>query len=1037
MTDTATALLNPILNGPYDPPAAHFAIGPDGPTGEKKPGRRPSESFMAIPQERKGRGKASVQQLEIDFDLTGERREVNDTINGLRRDVELWRTRGYDGVTPISRKLLLHWADTDRENRTLFCQRDAAETAIFLTEVAGRRGYTDWRLRIDAANEEHNSGLPRIALKMATGTGKTVLMAMLIAWQTLNKVAAPRDTRFASKFLLVAPGITIRDRLRVLRPESDGNYYDERELVPADLRPRLGDARVVIANYHQFLPRLRKEFEGVSKTTREILAPGDGDRYVETAAEIVSRVLRDLGKDPGQIIVLNDEAHHCYQSRPLRMGKVSKDDSDRNKDARVWFRGLEAIRTTKGYGLKQVFDVSATPFYLGGSGWNEGYIFPWTVSDFSLMDAIESGIVKIPRLPIDDDAIGDETTFRALWSHVGDRLPKRLSSVPENWAPPEELQAALESLYRSYQREYERWNVTLRDHDEPPPVMILVCPNTVVSRLMTEWIAGREIEVDGETHYRHGRLELFDNTDGVGWRARPRTLLIDSAALESGESLPKDFLAAAGPEIARFKDDWRKQHPGADADQLTEQDLLREVMNTVGKKGMLGEHIRCVVSVGMLTEGWDANTVTHILGIRAFGSQLLCEQVIGRGLRRRSWALNEEGRFEPEYANVYGIPFAFIPGERAGKDPLPPPPAVEVGSVEGREGRRITFPRLSGYRVEMPDDELWLDTSDAEPFRVDQSQVPTKTETAGVLGEGELDDFNTDAEGRRNARVAFELAKRVLDLHFTDGGTNPRPWLFPRLLGFARTWIDEVLEFGEGFEAWHLTRSENELRRAAEALARCIVWQGNNRRELVQPIFDRSAPVGDTGDVHFVTRKRVYETKTSEISHVTLDGRDGNTWENLLAYECEMLANEGVVTSYVKNDRLGFDIPYVHEGMTHRYIPDFLLKLAPDPGDPEGLDRTLVVEVSGGRKNQQLRAVKAETARNVWCVAVNNHGGFGRWGYLELDTVIGLQRTLREAINGLYADDPIIGDWDNLSFSPARSTRPTRRVRFLEDDDGA
>lgn len=567
--------------------------------------------------------------------------------------------------------------------------------------------------------------------------------------------------------------------------------------------------------------------------------------------------------------------------------------------------------------------------------------------------------------------------------------------------------------------------------------MILVCPNTLVSKLMTEWIAGKELPSDNGTNLRPGRLELFDNVEGTRWRTRPRTLLIDSAALESGESLPKDFLAAAAPEIEKFKDDWSRQHPGADADQLTEQDLLREVMNTVGKRGMLGEHIRCVVSVGMLTEGWDANTVTHILGIRAFGSQLLCEQVIGRGLRRRSWALNEHGRFEPEYANVYGIPFAFIPGERAGKDPLPPPPAIEVGSVEGREGLRIRFPRLSGYRIEMPDDEMFFDTSDIEPFHVDQSQVPTRTVNAGVIGSSEVDDFNTDAHGRRNARVAFELAKLVLDREFTDGGTNPRPWLFPRLLGYARSWIDDVLVLGPGFEPWHLTRSENEMRRAAEALTRCIGWQGNNRRELIQPIFDRSAPVGDTGDVRFVTRKRVYETRTSEVSHVTLDGRDGNTWENLLAYECEMLANEGVVTSYVKNDRLGFDVPYVHEGVTHRYVPDFLLKLAPDPDDPDGLERTLIVEVSGGQKNQRLRAVKAETARNVWCVAVNNHGGFGRWGYFELDTVIGLQRALREAINNLYADDAIIGDPDKLSFSPARSTRPTRRVRFMEDDDGA
>lgn len=1026
----STALLNPILNGPFDEPQRHFVLGPNGPTGEIKPGRRLSESFIPIPQQRKGRGKTQPPeyQEELGFDLTGERREVNDTINGLRRDVELWRTRGYDGVTPITRKLLLHWADADRENRTLFCQREAAETAIFLTEVAGRRGYTDWRRSVDEANAEHNSGLPRIALKMATGTGKTVLMAMLIAWQTLNKLHTPRDTRFASKFLLIAPGITIRDRLRVLRPEDTGNYYDERELVPHDLRPRLNEARVIIANYHQFLPRIRREFEGVSKTTREILSPGDTDRYQESDAEIVSRVLRDFGSSPGEIIVLNDEAHHCYQSRPIQTGKLTKEDSDRNSDARVWFRGLQAIKATKGFGVKQIFDVSATPFYLSGSGWNEGYIFPWTVSDFSLMDAIESGIVKIPRLPVDDDATGDETTFRALWPHIADALPKRASSVPENWAPPEELDAALNSLYRSYQREFARWEENWAHLGEPPPVMIIVCPNTVVSRLMAEWISGKEVTIGDETVLQPGRLALFDNVEDGQWRARPRTLLIDSAALESGEPLPKDFLQAAAPEIAKFKDDWRRRHPGSDAEQLTDQDLLREVMNTVGKRGTLGEPIRCVVSVGMLTEGWDANTVTHILGVRAFGSQLLCEQVIGRGLRRRSWALNEEGRFEPEYANVYGIPFAFIPGERAGKDPLPPPPAIEVGSVEGREHLRIRFPRISGYRVEMPDDELVFDPDGAEPYVVGPSTVPTRTELAGVVGEGEIDDAEQAFGSRRKARVPFDLASVVLRRYFTDGNAEPRPWLFPALLGFARQWLAEHVTYDEGYEPWHILRTDLGKMKAAEALYRCIQWQGNNRPELLQPIFDRSAPVGDTGGIRFVTRKRVYETAKSEVSHVTLDGKGGNTWENLLAYECE---TNDTVAAYVKNDRLGFDIPYTHEGRTHRYIPDFLVRLHPHPDDPEHLDRTLIVEVSGGQKDQALRAIKAETARNVWCTAVNNHGGFGRWGYIEIDSMIDMPQRVKAAIQALYDDEPIIGDYEHLDFSPAR------RVRFTEAPDGA
>ncbi|PZU46938.1 MAG: restriction endonuclease [Microbacterium sp.] len=1034
MPDLADALADPILNGPYDPPERHFALGPDGPTGEIRPGRRPSESFIPIPQERKGRRTAvDDTQQAFDFDLTGERREANDTINGLRRDVELWRARGYGGVTPITRKLLLHWSDPARENRVLYCQREAAETAIFLTEVAGRHGTTDWRRRLDVDNEEHNAGLPRIALKMATGSGKTVVMAMLIAWQTLNKLQSPRDIRFANKFLVVAPGITIRDRLAVLKPELPGNYYDERDLIPADLRARMGDARIVIVNYHAFLPRESKEFKGVNTVTKKILAQSDDlDRFKETPARTVARVLRDFGSDPGQIVVFNDEAHHCYQDKPTS-GALSKEEREANADARVWFKGLLAIARTKGYGIKQVFDLSATPFYLGGSGWNEGYIFPWTVSDFSLMDAIESGIVKIPRLPVDDDATGETTTYRHLWGHIKDALPKRAASATvstDGWLIPPELEGALKSLYRSYERSFAQWEQVLRAHGEPPPVMIVVCPNTLVSRLVSEWIAGSEVTIGDETVVRAGHLPLFDNTADGRWMPRPRTILVDSAQLDSGEALKADFKEAARVEIERFKDDWRRANPGQDAEQLTDEDILREVMNTVSKKGKLGEQVRCVVSVAMLTEGWDANTVTHILGVRAFGSQLLCEQVIGRGLRRRSYALNEQGRFEPEYSNVYGIPFAFIPGERPANDPKPPLPAIEVASVPGREDLRIVFPHVDGYRIEIPDDRLYFEASDAPPFVVGKGTVPNWTEITGIVGEEERDEF--DVDDRRDSRVAFELATRLLKNHFSNQGLDPRPWLFPQVLPFVREWMDTKVEYEEGFEPWHLLRSTELQHEAVEAIGRAVHWQAQNRPEYLQPILNRFAPAGDTGNIAFVTRKRTFETVKSEISHVVLDGTDGNTWEQILALECERNRD---VAAYVKNDHLGFDIPYVHKGRSHRYVPDFLLRLRRRPDD---VDRILIVEVSGGQKQVHSPgsvAVKAETARGSWCTAVNNHGGFGIWGYIEISTMVGVSRVLAQAIADLYAGAPIIGDYDRLDLRSLSGGRPA--VRFVEDPHGA
>src|SRR3954447_20303074 len=448
------ALANPIVNRPYDEPTRHFELGPAGPTGVLLTGRRPSESLVPIAASRKGRRQADGSvQVALDVELTAERRERNTLINDLRREVERWRLRDYERVTATSRKLLQHWADPDRENRVLFCQREAAETAIFLAEVAGRHGYADWRRQIDEANDDHNLGLPRVALKMATGSGKTVVMAMLIAWQTANKVLSSRDARFAKRFLIVAPGITIRDRLQVLQPGHPGNYYDERDLLPSDLRAAVQQAQIVITNYHSFLLRDAKEIKGVAANTKKILLAGKAeDPFTETPDAMVARVLRDFAGRNEQIVVFNDEAHHCYQNKPIPAVKgapvsQTKDDLE---TARVWFRGLQAIQ--RKVGIKTIFDLSATPFYLGGSGYSEGYIFPWVVSDFSLMDAIESGIVKIPRTPVDDDATGDQVTYLRLWDYIGQpgKLPKKKLSSTESlhgWVPPAELEGALKSLY--------------------------------------------------------------------------------------------------------------------------------------------------------------------------------------------------------------------------------------------------------------------------------------------------------------------------------------------------------------------------------------------------------------------------------------------------------------------------------------------------------------------------------------------------------------------------------------------------------------
>lgn len=662
---------NPIINSPYHAPARHFHFDNDGITDRIVEGRRPSSYFVPVPRPRK---RGVQQQLEF-AELTADQIEKNQFVNEIRARVTRWRELGRRDVTPTTRRLLEYWTDPERDNPVLFCQLEAAETAIYLAEAAQKVGDTWIRNGLDGRNEEHNAKLNRIALKMATGSGKTVVMAMLIAWQTLNKVASPQDARFAKRFLVVTPGLTIKDRLRVLRPEHDENYYKLRDLVPADLVEDLSQARIVITNFHALQRRETKQGQGISKTTKELLAGYSNAQspFLESWNQMVSRVCRDLG-GTSEIIVFNDEAHHCYCGRydhpeadviGSALTSDEKEEAKANsKAARVWFTGLRAI--AEKLGVKTIYDLSATPSFLSGSGYQEGTLFPWVVSDFALVEAIESGIVKIPRVPVDDNAVSPDVTYLNLWSSVGPELPKK--SRKEGTVSPENLPTVLEgallSLYISYEKAFGQWDGSQAAKDgEPPPVFIVVCNNTTVSKMVYDYIAGwnKPVGDGGTTMPVPGKLSLFSNVRDGTWLQRPRTILIDSEQMESGEALSPEFKRIAATEIAEFTADYLRRFPGRSADDIDDAQILREVMNTVGKKGKLGEPVRCVVSVSMLTEGWDANTVSHILGVRAFGTQLLCEQVVGRGLRRRSYAADENGFFTPEYADVYGVPFQFIP----------------------------------------------------------------------------------------------------------------------------------------------------------------------------------------------------------------------------------------------------------------------------------------------------------------------------------------------------------------------------------------
>ncbi len=765
----------PILNSPYEAPTRHHELKDGAPTNKVIHRRRKCDLISPYPKPRR-RGRAGVQselgqsnQDAIDGDA-GLNYDLTEFVNGIRAQVDNWRQlpnpRDWQ-VSPTTQRLLQHWRGHEFQGiKPFYCQLEAVETLIWLTEAAPKNVQGKRVLaQIQQANKDANPDLFRIAMKLATGAGKTTVMAMMIAWQTLNAVRMPGSNRFSRGFLIVTPGITIRDRLNVLRPEDSENYYDARELLPIDMRADIKKAIVVITNYHAF--KLRETLD-ISKGTRRALEGRGGKlQTTETEGAMVRRVAADL-MGVGPVVAINDEAHHCYRERPSSEEQVAmtREEKAQAKEdaeaARVWINGLEAFNrvlaqdTKRKGGLIATYDLSATPFFLRGSGYVEGTLFPWVVSDFSLMDAIECGIVKLPRMPVADNTVdADVPKFRDLWKHIKDDsgLPKvgRGATQGDPQQLPVLLQTALENLYGHYRSTFDAWRQAARpnvrpdldaetDDDWVPPCLIIVCNNTATSKLIYDLVSGYERQdKDGNpVRPEPGKFPLFSNFNAAtGSREpRPHTLLVDSYQLESGEEIDKGFRETFATEIDQFRREVAQREGAGAADKITDTDILREVMNTVGKAGKLGASIRCVVSVSMLTEGWDANNVTHILGVRAFGTQLLCEQVVGRGLRRASYELNENGLFDVEYAEVLGIPFEFTTNQPIKPTAPQSAPKTRVEALEERSALEITFPRVTGYRKQLPSQRLVADFSDDSSYVLSPQKVGAgETDMAGIVGE--------------------------------------------------------------------------------------------------------------------------------------------------------------------------------------------------------------------------------------------------------------------------------------------------------------
>jgi len=999
---------NPILNCPYDEPVLHYATDDEGALDYARviEGRRiHAPEIQAIPVRQSAQGRL----LEInDFhDEYG-----THLINLTRKEVSAWRDDHYPGTTRISKDLLTFWfenPDRHAELKLFFAQREAIETAIWLNEVAEKSNAGQHILnRLEAARKD-GGGLPRTAFKMATGTGKTVVMAALILYHYMNRREYRSDTRFADYFLVVAPGITIKNRLAVLFVDTKNktdiqDYYHQRWLIPhgwEDALPGL-NARIVVTNYHSFELRTlqgnkRSPFDG------KLDAEGNKQEGKEDPRQMLRRVLGKFKPDT-RLLIINDEAHHCYLPRQDDRKAEGEDTKDENARAAVWYNGL--LQVAGRFKVEAVYDLSATPYYLTGSGYEPYSLFGWVVSDFGLIEAIESGLVKIPFLPESDDTQElDMPVLKNLYQHVKKDLPKKgqkrkkaearkkgetlLEDPPK--LPPK-VKLALEQFYKHYKDDYDR----VRELFDNPPVFIVVCNNTSVSKEVYKYVAGyeRAIAEDGTTKAVAGKYPLFSNYDehtGKPLHKAP-TLLIDSSSLEDSDQINEDFKQVFASEIQEFKREYARVHGAGAAERITDAQILREVVNTVGKTGMLGSHLRCVVSVSMLTEGWDANTVTHIMGLRAFNSQLLCEQVAGRALRRKVYRLQsydkdgniipEENRkrykpenirwkFPPEYAHIIGVPFKLFKGGKT--QPPPPVDLKQIKALPEREAEfEITFPNVEGYRVESREGAIRADFSEIEIFEIGPD-IPTRTEM-GTAVSGEKQELTLDeCREMRDRTVIYKLTKEVLARHYSDDDGYPEFQKFNQLMSIVREWYDtRVRCYGDAFKQLLYFFNPEKY---TGAIVRAIQSQQQGT-DIILPILNFYNSFGSTKYVHGATSRPVFETTRSHVNYVVADT---DSWEQIAAKTLEDLGKQQRVLSYVKNAFLGFTIPYVKDGEDKPYYPDFIARCRRN-GDIVNL----VIEVTGMNKD---KAEKTWYVKHRWLPAVNavrEKYGYDEWDFIEI-----------------------------------------------------
>ena len=1043
---TSFEVPTPILNRPFEEPKEYWYIR-EGETPLRMAGRRPSVVYP--PSDTPVAWTIDEQILRLSEEFAPGYEMV--LVNLVRERLAAWRKDGYPGVTRVTKDLLEWWRRHGRKTPLFFAQLEATETVVFLREA--RQDYLQGiNVPPDDPNETQKGqgakAFLRYALKMATGSGKTTVMGMLAAWSIINKVASRSDARFSDVVLIVCPNITIKNRLRELDPdEGDASLYRTRDLVPPHLMPQLSQGKVIVTNWHLFqLLELGSDAKvkkvGVRKTTVETIhirdktttargyrylsrqdyqmqvATGmlkvrkeyeDSDghvekadvesvRYVESDAHWDQRVLgREIGGKQN-VLVMNDEAHHAYRIR-RELKEETEDETFGEEEeaeeffaeATVWVEGLDRLHKMRG--INFCVDLSATPYFLGRVGQETNKPFPWVVSDFGLTDSIEAGLVKIPQLALRDPTGQERAAYFNLWKWILEKLTPRERGGKKGSPKPEAIlkyaHHPVAMLGGQWEETGEEWKKN--EDDDRPPVFIVVCKNTKIADVVLRWLANEEcpsgVPPVGVPGFANMKGEI-------------NTIRVDSKVVHDTDSdhAKNDLDAWMRRTLDTVgQTEWPTDRQGRPIYPEGFEELAKKLNRPLHPPG---RDIRCIVSVGMLTEGWDCKTVTHIIGLRPFMSQLLCEQVVGRGLRRTNYEdFDENGRLTEEVAQILGVPFEVVPYKAAPEAPVrPPAERRHVHALPDRESYKIAFPRVEGYtraiRNRITADWANLPKLSLDPMKIPpevqmKATVPNNQGRPSVYGPGgEVRlDLNPYRAARRMQELAFELAA-ALTRDIMGQGTCELPAhvLFPQALQIAQKYL---LDYVTPVEP---------AKRIDVFLSPYYGWVSEVLREGIRPdksqgeppeipLYEQHRGPGSTADVDFWTSKKVWSQVTK--SHVNYVVADTRRWEQSAAY---FIDTHEAVEAFVKNAGLGFAVPYIHNGEPHDYVPDFIIRLKTDAAQ----EQYLILETKGF---DELGGVKRAAAQR-WVNAVNADGRYGTWQYALATSPVGVQAIVSGAASG-------------------------------------